>query len=117
LLKLNTHHLQQAGLNNRGEFEQKNLTVFTSIKLLKLLKGRTPARTVALGDGSCNVTTIPFILGGNIRLATAFIGAVTASQVLCRWWIWSVLTNYSCFMCTCCAVLNKPFPFLVTGAA
>jgi hypothetical protein len=81
LLKLYAHHLQQAGLNNRGEFENKNLTVFTSKALLKLLRGRVPARTVALGDGSCNLTMIPFILGGNIRLATAFIGAVTASQV------------------------------------
>ena len=38
LLKLYAHHLQQAGLNNRGEFENKNLTVFTSIKLQKLAK-------------------------------------------------------------------------------
>jgi len=71
-----TLNFDELSLNNRGEYAEETLQAFTSIALLKLLRGRTPHRTTALNDGSGNVTLIPFILGGNILLADAFIGAV-----------------------------------------
>ena len=75
-------NFDEAGLNNRGEYEKKDLTVFTSRELLKELGGRAPVRALALNDGSGNVTLIPFILGGGIMLATGFIGPVAESQVM-----------------------------------
>jgi hypothetical protein len=54
--------------------QEETLKVFTTVRLLKLLRGRQPHRTTALNDGSGHVTMIPFILGGNILLGTAFIG-------------------------------------------
>jgi hypothetical protein len=71
-----TLNFDEAGLNNRGEYEQESKTVFTTVEWLKKLRGRTPHRTLALNDGSGNVSMIPFILGGNILLGTAFIGPV-----------------------------------------
>jgi hypothetical protein len=70
-----TLNFDELSLNNRGEYVKELVEVFTSIALLKTLKGRTPHRTTSLNDGSGNVTMIPFILGGNILLGTAFIGA------------------------------------------
>ena len=75
-------NFDEAGLNNRGEYEKKDLSVFTSRDLLKELGGRAPVRCLALNDGSGNVTLIPFILGGGIMLATGFIGPVAESQVM-----------------------------------
>jgi hypothetical protein len=80
-----TMNFDELSLNNRGEYAEETVEVFTSIKLLKLLKGRTPHRTTALNDGSGNVTMIPFILGGNILLADAFIGAVKDGAVKPDW--------------------------------
>ena len=74
-------NFDEAGLNNRGEYEKTDLEVFTSKDLLKLLAGRSSVRTLAMNDGSGNVTVIPHILGGGILLAAAFIGPVVASQV------------------------------------
>ncbi len=71
-----TLNFDECGLNNRGEYEQESKTVFTAVDWLKKLKGRTPHRTLALNDGSGNVSMVPFILGGNILLATAFIGPI-----------------------------------------
>ena len=71
-----TLNFDECGLNNRGEYEEESQKVFTSIEWMKKLKGRSPHRTLALNDGSGNVTMIPFILGGNIHLATGFIGPV-----------------------------------------
>jgi hypothetical protein len=75
-------NFDEAGLNNRGEYEKKDLTVFTSKELLKELGGRAPVRSLALNDGTGNVTLIPYILGGGIMLAVGFIGAVAESQVM-----------------------------------
>ena len=80
-----TMNFDEAGLNNRGEYEKQDLQVFVSKGLLKLLKGRTPVRSLCLNDGSGNVTMIPFILGGGIHMATAFIGPVSAAQVQPDW--------------------------------
>ena len=55
--------------------------MFVSKELLKLLEGRASVRQMALNDGSGNVSIIPFLLGDNTKLATAFIGAVTEKQV------------------------------------
>ena len=74
-------NFDEAGLNNRGEYEKTDLEVFTSKDLLRLLAGRSSVRTLAMNDGSGNVTLIPFILGGGILLAAGFIGPVVASQV------------------------------------
>ena len=68
-------NIDELALNNRGEYAEETSLVFTTVRLLKLLKGRILQRTVALNDGKGNLTKIPFILGGNILLATAFIGA------------------------------------------
>jgi hypothetical protein len=57
--------------------QEETFKVFTTVRLLKLLRGRQPHRTTALNDGSGHVTMIPFILGGNILLGTAFIGPGT----------------------------------------
>ncbi len=75
----------EAALNNRGEYEKKDLTVFVFKELLKILKGLAPVRVMSLNDGSGNTTMIPFILGGAIRLATAFIGPVAETQVKEDW--------------------------------
>ena len=80
-----TMNFDELALNNRGEYVEETLQVFTSVSLLKLLRGRTPHRTTALNDGSGNVTMIPFILGGNILLGDAFIGAVPAGSVKPDW--------------------------------
>jgi hypothetical protein len=59
--------------------------VFVNRKLLKALRGKASVRLMALNDGSGNVTAIPFILGGNITLATAHIGPVCDTQVKADW--------------------------------
>lgn len=78
-------NFDEAMLNNRGEYEKKDMTVFVTKVLLKSLKGLAPVRVMALNDGSGHVTLLPFILGGAIRLATAFIGPVCATQVKDDW--------------------------------
>lgn len=78
-------NFDEAGLNNRGEFEKKDMTVFVTKELLKALRGLAPVRVMALNDGSGNVTMVPFVLGGAIRLATAFIGPVCEKQVKEDW--------------------------------
>jgi hypothetical protein len=70
-----TMNFDELQINGRGEYAEEDQKVFTTIKLIKLLKGKSPQRCVALNDGKGNLTKIPFILGGNILLATAFIGA------------------------------------------
>lgn len=79
-------NFDELGMNNRGEYEKKSLEeVFVTKELLKRLKGLAPLRVMSLNDGSGNVTMIPFILGGAITLATAFIGPVGESQVKADW--------------------------------
>jgi hypothetical protein len=80
-----TMNFDELALNNRGEYVEETLQAFTAISLLKLLRGRIPHRTTALNDGSGNVTLIPFILGGNILLGDAFIGAVKEGSVKPDW--------------------------------
>ena len=80
-----TMNFDELSINNRGEYVEETLQAFTTISLLKLLRGRIPHRTTALNDGSGNVTMIPFILGGNILLADAFIGVVPAESVKPDW--------------------------------
>ncbi len=70
-----TMNFDELQINHRGEYAEEDQLVFTTIRLLKLLKGKSPQRCVALNDGKGSLTKIPFILGGNILLATAFIGA------------------------------------------
>jgi hypothetical protein len=78
-------NFDELGMNNRGEYEKKDMAVFINKDLLKSLQGKAAVRVMVLNDGSGNVTMIPFVLGGALRLATAFIGPVTASQVKEDW--------------------------------
>jgi hypothetical protein len=60
---------------SQAEKARQETAAYTTKDLLKLVGNRTALRTMALGDGTGNMTTIPFPKGDGLLLGVALVGA------------------------------------------
>ena len=65
----------ESGLNSQAEKQSGDHTAYTSTQMIKLCGGLQPLRIMAMGDGTGNVTCIPFAMADGVLLGVAFVGA------------------------------------------
>jgi hypothetical protein len=65
----------ESGLNSQAEKQAGDHTAYTTSEIIKLCRGRQTLRTMSMGDGTGNVTCIPFSLADGVLLGLAFVGA------------------------------------------